>query len=348
MVEWRNNHKGRVRLHFVVYAGLWAVMVLAGCGSGGGTPLAITQQNSPQVVGASYGAADSLTGTSSFTTTFTSLSADVGGGVRRMGLAGFAQRQIIFFEGHDYGVKSVSTVGVSASDTIPCNTPPSSGPAGSVDVSANIADINTVSSGDSLHANFHNCYESSVGATLDGGMSLTFGSITGDPTITNSAYTLSASFSFDNLAITDNAGKQSANGDMSISEDTSDGINVATTLKGSSISFAQSGGPSVKLENYNLSATDNNNTSAYSLYGSGRVTDSDLGGYVDFAIDSSTPFEGVGTQNPASGTMTITGADKSSIRVSVIDTTSVQLQVDADGDGIYESTDTKSWSDLAV
>jgi hypothetical protein len=87
-------------------------------------------------------------------------------------------------------------------------------------------------------------------------------------------------------------------------------------LNGTSLTVKKATGPTLTLTNFKLAVTTNNNTTAYSEYGSGRVNDSALNGYVNFKTPTTTPFTGIGDQYPSSGSMTVTGANNSSIKLT--------------------------------
>ena len=59
-----------------------------------------------------------------------------------------------------------------------------------------------------------------------------------------------------------------------------------------------------------------------------------------------TTFEGVGDNFPNTGVMRITGANNSNVIFTVISNTTVQLEVDEDGDGVVDDTITVPWADL--
>lgn len=335
----------------VIY--LLATALLAGCGGGSSpTPstssaVAITQQNSSQVTGASYQSVQSAQDSSSAgAATFASVV--VSGGHRTPSLTGFARRQIIRLEGMDYSAAADLAVSAVATLNLPCDTP-SGGTAGSISVKLNDADgNNTFSTGDTVEATFTNCYSATDGQTTDGGFSLTGFTITGDPQIAGTAWNATATFTFTNLSITDATGTNAVDGDFTFSGSTADGITTTGTLSGTSLAVKQSSGPTLTLQNYSITGIVNSNTTVVSVYGSGRVTDSSLNGYIDFQISASTPLVASGALDPSSGAMTITGANNSSIKLTVISSTSVQLQVDENGDGTAETTVTKSWSEISA
>ena len=123
---------------------------------------------------------------------------------------------------------------------------------------------------------------------------------------------------------------------------------MTISLNSSSLTLQKTGGPTLTLARFKLTdSVDLASSGAYSVYGSGQVTDSALNGYISFTIPQSTPFAGVGGQNPSSGVMTVTGANHSSVTITAIDSTTVQLQVDTDGDGKVDYTFTEPWTSLS-
>lgn len=49
---------------------------------------------------------------------------------------------------------------------------------------------------------------------------------------------------------------------------------------------------------------------------------------------------------PASGQATATGASGAKVLITVIDGATLRIELDADGDGLYEEGTTRSWSEL--
>ncbi len=98
-------------------------------------------------------------------------------------------------------------------------------------------------------------------------------------------------------------------------------------------------GSVVWFENLSISATDNISNLSMSI--SGRFYHPDHG-FIEivtnqaFLINNSDLF-------PNSGQMTITGANGSSARLTVIDNTQYTLEVDEDGDGTYETVTMENW-----
>jgi hypothetical protein len=80
--------------------------------------------------------------------------------------------------------------------------------------------------------------------------------------------------------------------------------------------------------------TINGSFSATSI--GGRVTVSTLQPIRQLATD---PF-------PSSGQVLVTGANNSRLRITVISNTQVRLELDADGDGTFESNNVVTWSSI--
>jgi hypothetical protein len=328
---------------------------LAGCNSGGdgssgtiapASAVVITKQNSPQVAGAGYQAVSQAT--SSSTTGSSALtgvvrSNDTGG----PGLTRFAQQQIAMLAslGYSTGLNSVSAAVISK--TVACDTPPAGGTPGTLAISVNDADNSaTLTTGDTLSATFSNCYSS--GQTISGAFSLSALTINGSPGQAATAWNASATFSFKNLKIADASGNYTVNGAFSFSGKTTDGVTITVSVNGTSLTVEKASGATLTLSNFKFTSTNDDNTLAYSEYGSGQVNDSALSGYVNFQIPTTTPFTGTDGQYPGSGSMIVTGANNSNVKVTAVDSTTVQLQVDTDGDGVVDYTITEPWSSLSL
>ncbi len=341
----------RASLRFRTAVLFAAVALLAGCNSGGGGgAVAITQQNSLQAAGAGYQGAGRgiLFSTAGAAGASGLTSAVVTSGARWPNLARFAKQQFATLTSFNYGAAAnlAPAVVLSAKD-FPCDTPPSGGTAGSLSVSYNDADNSgTLTTGDTQSATFSNCYSLLDGTTINGGFSLAALTISGTPSLPLTPWRVSATFTVTNLQFIDSSGNYTVNGAFSYSGNTTDGVLITASFTGSSLTVRKASGPQLTLTNFNLVGTGDNNTTAYSEYGSGRIADPDLGGYVNFKTPSSASFKGVADFYPNSGSMTVTGANNSSVKLTAIDSTNVRLQVDTNGDGVVDYTVIKPWSSV--
>lgn len=336
-------------------ASLSAALLLGGCGGGGdsGTTtsttvslLAIDQANSTQVAGAVYqsvmaAGASGEAGSSVLT------GAVVSGTTSGTGLARFAQDQIARFLSLGYLPGSNLAAAVVYTQTVTCDTP-SVGSAGTITISWDDADNSkTLTAGDTLSATFNNCYSATDGTTINGGLGLSGLTVSGDPTAPLTPWDVTATFAFTNLAITEVSGTQTLNGGFAYAGSTPDGVTVTGNLKGANLSIAQTSMPTLALKQFDLTSTVDNSSTAYTETGSGQVFNSDWSGaYVEFQVTK--PFQGLGSENPSSGSAKISGANNSSVTLTAIDSTTVQLEVDANGDGVVDATTTNTWDSLHV
>ncbi len=354
----KSLHRG-VSIARAAVPALFAVLI-AGCGGGGGgsassttsntptssaptTETAVTQQNSSQAAGAGYQSVSSAVGAGQ--TGGSAVAGVVSTGTGGLpNLAHFAVQQMEKMQSiaSTSGGNSVSGVTPNTT-TVTCDSPPGGGPAGSFSVT--MPGGGTLAPGDTMDATFDNCYLVSDGYTMNGSFSMVVSSLLGNPP--TAPWTMGSTFSFSNLNLVENGVSVTINGNFTFSANTSDGVNFNTTMNGSSLEAQKSGGPSLWLENFQLTMTDDTSNGESTCYGSGQVADSGLSGYVDFNIPSSTAFMlYTGQQYPSSGSMTVTGANNTSVTLTAISDTTVQLQV-TESNGQVDSPVQEPWSSIA-
>ena len=65
------------------------------------------------------------------------------------------------------------------------------------------------------------------------------------------------------------------------------------------------------------------------------------------AIETPTPFARPANQSyPAIGQAVMSGAAGSRVRVTALNAATVKIELDADGNGVYETAVDKPWSDI--
>jgi hypothetical protein len=107
------------------------------------------------------------------------------------------------------------------------------------------------------------------------------------------------------------------------------------------VSFTESTGDAGTLTDFVSSGTDDLNTLAYSTDASGTLATVNLGGSVRYT--TTTTFQGIGSDYPSSGVMVVTGAANSSETITAVDSISVTIDVDADGNGTVDQTINTTW-----
>lgn len=321
-------------------------LLLSGCGGGGGggssgnddpPSSTITSANADSVAAGIYSSSYALNG-----------QAADGSGLLT-GVAVQTPEKISFIDTlienmyRGLKVKPANTViGVSGSFTESCAG------GGRVAISYNVADENTIpSNGDVITFNYKNCVED--GAKANGTVRMAFSNLTGTPD-EFSAWGATIKFTFTNLSFSYDGFTDKLHGDMT--------LGFSQTGTGAS-SYSASGNSlliSVAFDGKTQSLT----LSSYDYDGS--ITETELASYrSDFTVSGNMPgigsnvayvaktltdFKQQGSSNPHQGVMTIKATDGTSLKMTVLNTTQVQLELDTNADGTVDETRTLLWDDL--
>jgi len=126
---------------------------------------------------------------------------------------------------------------------------------------------------------------------------------------------------------------------------------TTTTLSGPAIQVSQ-GTDTQQLGSFTLVSSVDSSTGARTDTVTLNFASTGIGGSVN--ITTLTPFQtAAGKTFPSSGTILISGAMGSAIKLTVLGdesapTPQVRIEIDADGNGIFETVLNKNWSDLSV
>lgn len=197
--------------------------------------------------------------------------------------------------------------------------------------------------GDSVSLTASNCgFEGSV---FNGGLLLTINSLTGNLEV--APYNASVTLAFGNLSAKSSSSTTTGNGSIVLtinartSTDQSFALNTASFESSSIYGGATY---SRKLTDYTVSvdlrsgssSTKVDGTLASSAFESKSVT-----------VSTSPAFVRSTSQAyPASGQATAIGANGGMVRITAINSTSVNIELDADANGIFETSVTKLWTEL--
>ena len=210
---------------------------------------------------------------------------------------------------------------------------------GSVTVNESVADDSKVTPGDRLTINANNCAEDDL-PSLNGTLSLTINSVTGDPVNTD-RYSLAFTTNFSNMALTSGTQRVLIDGDLSIATAQNGSSAISIGLSGSrlSMSVAQSGAAAntYTLADFNLSGTEGGSTTTlagnYTLSG----TSAKLGAYA-YRVQTVRPIVVSGSGSSVSaGSVLITGSP-ATVTATALDGTTMRLEYSTRGDGVITAT----------
>jgi hypothetical protein len=242
-------------------------------------------------------------------------------------------------EGMSEMLDGMSDIFNPAAQVMPCD---------SGNVMLSVQDMGTagLSTGDYANLDFNACViDLGEGAlTFNGGLYLRADDITGDPL--SFPFTREFYGGYDALTATIFGAVVVIDGGITASLSSVDGETFALDVTCNDFSaFAQSGNAafSGSLSGYHAARAWNETTGAYSLDFEGRVYATGLG---SAQFDTTVPFTGTGDDHPSAGTFIVTGAMGATVTVIALDNVNVQILVDADADGVNETTINTTWDAL--
>jgi hypothetical protein len=341
-----------------------AVLLVAACGGGSGDdagdgggivdtsqPLSVASSNAVPVSGLVVDAATGGITAGSVGTIFIAASDALPATRVSVDLSGLTQDVIDRL----WSMRLQGTLGMASVG--PAQVPPSVDCEVSGTVSATWNDVdmdNELSVGDYILLNFNNCVES--GLTLNGGMDVGVLELTGDP-YSDAVWTVVLRLNFNTLTAAEGGAVVEVVGSLDAMVDSQASGSLVTTLTtevsvgsgsvASSFLYFGEGEDFTELTVYHVSLQENTDSS-FTLTGEGTLESSFIGGTVTF--ETTQAFSGTDFENndPAAGQMLILGAANAGIRLRVINSVVVELDVDDEGDGFDggDATITSSWDEL--
>jgi len=204
---------------------------------------------------------------------------------------------------------------------------------GTADVTAVLADPNTLTVGDRITAVFVDC-DDGEGYVISGTLDLTVAEIQGD--LLTNVFVLGLDVLMTEVEIIEGADSLSVEGDFSLTLDSGEFPVVAQIIGGAELSIA-SGPQAFTFTNFehrfrvDLGVEPN----ALRVTLAGRFDSALLGGMVDY--ETSMPVRAKGDEDPYTGSVLVEGADNSRVLIVINDSTSVTLEVDENGDGVVDA-----------
>ncbi len=315
------------------------ILTLGACGGGGSTTTAITPPVSPAVinsanaqtvVGRSVDVALQSGGPSEFIE-LADLTVTSTGGVSKLSVVQTASRTV------------KTTISNSVISQVPFG--PVTEPcavSGSMTISGDIANPDTLTAGDFFNVDWNNC-DDGQGQVIDGLIVYSITSYEVDATTGGSL--LGITLTLTAFQVTAGADFYSADGDVSFTLDSRTPPISVATMSGSTFTVS-SNGSTETLSNFSATVTENAGMfpSGYTTVAMGTVTSTQFDGSVTY--DTPVPFQSIGEAYPYTGELLITGANNATLRLIALDEVSVRIEADYDGDGAVDETIDTTWDAL--
>jgi len=334
---------------------LMSALGLAGCGGGGGggvsTPAAaaptvtITAANQGTVTRAMVDGGLAFGESQPFAAPGGAAAQSIGSkplALRTGVLQSVVQRGLFaaFGSRHSARVASAMRPTVTSSSTDPCSL------SGSITTTLNDADNSQLlSGGDILTLTFNQCAESSDDV-VSGVLTFTIGSVTSGP---GGNVQFSGSLAFVQLSATSGTHQANIQGNVGVAATiTSTSSQLALTVGASALTVTSSAPvdtivyePGMQLI---VTTTDGALTQS-DVTLNGSFTAASIGGRV--LVATVVPLRQLGSDaDPSSGQVVVTGASGTQLRVTALSANSVQLELDANGDGTYERSGVFAWDTI--
>jgi hypothetical protein len=320
-------------------------VLLVACGGGGGgdgasnvgisasDPVAITQDNATEVASATFEATDGLTGNSEGALGLVPAS---------VGQASAAQINVIETIIQQAKRAPVFLSNDGTGGVVPAATQTSEEACENGSISATFNDNDndlTLSTGDSVSMTANNC--DFGGVVMNGTISMSNVVVSGDES--SPPYSMQFRMQATNFSVTVTGETVVMSGDGTISESSSDGFNFSSSVSGNGIRITAAG-ETLTLTDYDILETENEATGEYAISINATISSSSVGGSVTVTTDVA--LSGIGSGDPSAGQVTCVGANSSSLTLTVVDSLSVQIEVDTDGIGGPDETLSLAWTAL--
>lgn len=333
-----------MKSHLIRAVLLVPVLVLSACGGGGGgggsaatpaTPLAISTANSKAVSADALDNSTDTTTANTGTALVTGVQVDAGSttGARKLVSVGRALLAMA-------PARPALATGVAMDHTGLCQI------SGTLRIVGNVADPtgNTLNAGDQITLIANSCSTVVDGrtVTMNGSFAITINTGSFNPNAVSYPTRLVMTFVTNNFVVVEGADRMTSNGDLRIDIHMLSATSEDIVLSGSSLSDTHStstGSRSSTLKNYTETLQVRGTTITGSVTATVDSTNSRLGsGPVSYSISTVTPLTYSEAGDVSAGVLKVTGANNSALLLTVTATNTFKVEVDANGDGTYESS----------
>jgi hypothetical protein len=213
---------------------------------------------------------------------------------------------------------------------------------GTVDITITAQNPDTLTVGDRIVAIFSSC-DDNLGYSISGTIDMTISVLGGD--LGTDVFTIGLDTSLTDIIVTDGGDTMSANGRFTLLLDSVYFPSIAMSVRGDELQFGD-GVEMITLTDFDHALTvDTGVTPDIKLANAlGRLRRQSLGGTVDY--ETSNSIEAVGDFDPHTGTVLVSGADDSTVRIVIVDNTTVTLEIDTNGDGVIDEYVDTTWAAL--
>ena len=213
---------------------------------------------------------------------------------------------------------------------------------GTVDVTVSVSNPEQPSVDDRFDLQFTEC-DDGLGTVIDGGMSITFTSISGD--IASGNFLLGMQIGLSTFSVTENGETTSANGTITITLDTTNPTVTMISVAASALVTTSAGMEEV-ISNFTVQITEDTSTFpvAVTVETSFTFSSPRIGGEV--TVTTTLALQSMGEDHPFVGELRIEGAGGAVIAMIALDANTVRLQIDIDGDGATDETVDMTWDEL--
>lgn len=329
--------------------GLLASLVLAACGGGGGgggggaggsgrtTAAAVVVTNgNAQALAAEALAASSNTDAASGASFVTGVQVSGGSSGFNPALLGAAARKLVAMAPSTGALAT----GVTTSQTLACSA------GGSITMTANTSGGTGPAAGDSMQIAASNCTEGAgVDAmVMNGSITITFLAAY-DPASAAYPKTLSIRMVAQNFSVAGGGESEVFNGDVTLTLTETSATSFTMSMTSNSLSTTL-GTHSVTLSNYTVKADETSAGTVITMSATVETTNTRLGATaVSYQVATVTPITVSSAGVVTSGSIKVTG-NGSGLLLTVTSADTFTLQVDTNGDGVYDSTSTVTRSQL--
>lgn len=217
---------------------------------------------------------------------------------------------------------------------------------GTATIVLHAASAHQVSSGDTASVSADKCVDGND--TADGAISLDFNNVTGTPSST-SAWAASITLTFTNFTFDEGDDANTANGALTLVYDQTAARTATFSLTGDELQLLSDEAGNVtdrRLSGFNTSGSLNGDVLTYRTAFTLSGEDLPRLGDGPYTVATSTDFVQQKGSNPSQGVLTVTASDSSSLTLTTLDPTNVNLALDANGDGTADLDMTTTWDAL--